>query len=311
MQVAQLYFYGAKRFTQVKYANGQVSTLFHGSGRLLAQRNDSESAFCFTDSQGSVLRFLWQSVGSSIAYSAYGLEACQNFEFLSRFTGQRKDQIIEGYHLGDGYRVYRPALMRFMSPDSLSPFGKGGINSYAYCSGDSVNKVDPSGHMGGYSGGSLGGLGLSEQFRKALTESLYRHFTARVAQLSAGKDRGSYVPTLPEALASMELDKKHIQLAQEGLKSSYLMGEQREALKALKVGLQQVVGVTRYTRRSENPDIVTHGPKVRLEFEGYLEQVRGVINNGFELALYPPRSSALHGRLPEVASSVVAGQLRR
>ena len=36
--------------------------------------------------------------------------------------------------------------MRFHSRDSLSPFGKGGLNGYAYCAGDPVNRIDPSGH---------------------------------------------------------------------------------------------------------------------------------------------------------------------
>jgi hypothetical protein len=37
--------------------------------------------------------------------------------------------------------------MRFNSPDSLSPFGNGGLNSYAYCAGDPTNKSDPTGHF--------------------------------------------------------------------------------------------------------------------------------------------------------------------
>lgn len=63
------------------------------------------------------------------------------------FNGEPQDQHSEYYILGRGYRAYNPRLLRFLSPDSLSPFGKGGINSYAYCAGDPVNFADPSGHV--------------------------------------------------------------------------------------------------------------------------------------------------------------------
>lgn len=51
------------------------------------------------------------------------------------------------YPLGRGYRSLSPVLYRFLSADNLSPFFKGGINSYCYVSGDPVNRSDPSGHM--------------------------------------------------------------------------------------------------------------------------------------------------------------------
>ncbi|WP_434706426.1 RHS repeat-associated core domain-containing protein [Pseudomonas sp. Z1-12] len=44
------------------------------------------------------------------------------------------------YLLGNGYRAFNPGLMRFNSPDSLSPFGEGGLNAYAYSVGDPVNR---------------------------------------------------------------------------------------------------------------------------------------------------------------------------
>ena len=66
---------------------------------------------------------------------------------LIGFNGERKDPVTGVYHLGNGYRVYNPNIMRFQSCDSMSPFEKGGINSYAYCFNDPVNRRDPSGHV--------------------------------------------------------------------------------------------------------------------------------------------------------------------
>ncbi|HHC7311985.1 RHS repeat-associated core domain-containing protein [Vibrio campbellii] len=64
-----------------------------------------------------------------------------------RFNGERKDPVTGMYLLGNGYRAYNPSMARFNAPDSASPFGGGGINSYAYCLGDPVNRTDPSGHF--------------------------------------------------------------------------------------------------------------------------------------------------------------------
>ncbi|MCU1753871.1 RHS repeat-associated core domain-containing protein [Pseudomonas helleri] len=62
------------------------------------------------------------------------------------FNGERRAPVTGHYLLGQGYRAYNPVLMRFNSPDTLSPFNKGGINSYAYCLGDPVNLIDTDGH---------------------------------------------------------------------------------------------------------------------------------------------------------------------
>ncbi|GAB7529468.1 hypothetical protein PS3A_18770 [Pseudomonas sp. 3A(2025)] len=69
-----------------------------------------------------------------------GARTCTGFkgEFHELATGWQL--------LGNGYRAYNPVLMRFHSPDSLSPFDKGGLNAYMYCGGDPVNQVDPTGH---------------------------------------------------------------------------------------------------------------------------------------------------------------------
>jgi RHS repeat-associated protein len=59
--------------------------------------------------------------------------------------------------LGNGRRAFNPVLMRFHSPDRLSPFSRGGLNTYVYCSGDPINLEDPSGHFAL----ALGLIGLS------------------------------------------------------------------------------------------------------------------------------------------------------
>ncbi|WP_391089576.1 RHS repeat-associated core domain-containing protein [Vibrio sp. NH-UV-68] len=63
------------------------------------------------------------------------------------FNGARQDPATKLYPLGNGYRMYSPTLMRFNTHDNLSPFGPGGVNGYAYCLGDPVNRRDPSGHF--------------------------------------------------------------------------------------------------------------------------------------------------------------------
>ncbi len=75
------------------------------------------------------------------------------------FNGERLDPVTGLYHLGQGYRAYNPGLMRFHAADSLSPFGEGGINPYAYCLGDPVSLVDPTGHISWQAGLGIG-LGI-------------------------------------------------------------------------------------------------------------------------------------------------------
>ncbi|WP_365356771.1 RHS repeat-associated core domain-containing protein [uncultured Pseudomonas sp.] len=66
---------------------------------------------------------------------------------LPAFNGEYRDPLTGHYLLGNGYRAFNPLLMRFNSPDSLSPFAHGGVNSYAYCRGDPVNATDITGHF--------------------------------------------------------------------------------------------------------------------------------------------------------------------
>lgn len=87
---------------------------------------------------------------AALAYSPYGYIANQTrLVSMLGFNGERYDPLNRLYALGKGYRRYNPALMRFVAPDSLSPFAEGGTNAYAYCAGDPINYVDPTGHIKG------------------------------------------------------------------------------------------------------------------------------------------------------------------
>ena len=120
-------------------------SLVQGEDRLLAQQTRrgamAECALLGTDQQRSVLN---TAEHHQVAYTPYGTR--HPVLDLPGFNGEQPDPVTGHYLLGNGYRAFNPVLMRFNSPDSLSPFGEGGINAYAYCAGDPVNRVDPTGH---------------------------------------------------------------------------------------------------------------------------------------------------------------------
>jgi len=129
------------------------------------------------DNMGSIL---WANNNGSpptgFAYSPFGSTPARNANncMLPGFNGERLDPVCQTYHLGNGYRTYNPVLMRANAPDSWSPFGAGGLNQYAYCEGDPINRSDPSGHMSWQAGlglglGILGMLGSVFTFGQSLT----------------------------------------------------------------------------------------------------------------------------------------------
>ncbi|MGN8345804.1 RHS repeat-associated core domain-containing protein [Pseudomonas sp. SMV71] len=131
--------------------SGTVSTTFvRAEGVVLAEHQtggDLGPMLLVGDDKNSVLGELTQRGLKGIAYSPYGHRTDEALASSHLgYNGERRERQTGWYLLGNGYRVFNPRLMRFHSPDNLSPFGKGGVNAYMYCVGDPVNSVDPTGH---------------------------------------------------------------------------------------------------------------------------------------------------------------------
>ena len=128
------------------------------------------------------------AVISTAIFTVYGFGP--HAEPTLSFTGERRDAISQGFLLGNGQRLYRPGLMRFCSADSLSPFGKGGLNAYAYCQGDPVNYFDRSGHdhvrtVQQAVGGATGVINLGMSGLKVATPIIKRSIQAAHQNMSA------------------------------------------------------------------------------------------------------------------------------
>ncbi|MCI3947825.1 RHS repeat-associated core domain-containing protein [Pseudomonas syringae] len=127
-------------------------TVFQHEDLLLAQQRRTEAqldtTLWATDQQRSVLQLVDKTGTEPMAYSVYGHHPAESgLTSLLGFNGERCDPATGHYLLGNGYRAYNPVLMRFNSPDNLSPFDEGGLNAYGYVGGDPVGFVDPSGHI--------------------------------------------------------------------------------------------------------------------------------------------------------------------
>ncbi|GAB7529669.1 hypothetical protein PS3A_20780 [Pseudomonas sp. 3A(2025)] len=110
--------------------------------------NTNKGILVATDAQGSVIHASSTMEQQAFTYMPYGArDPLHTPLHWPGFNGERRDPVTGHYLLGNGYRAFNPVLMRFNSPDSVSPFDKGGLNAYAYCVGDPVNRVDPSGRF--------------------------------------------------------------------------------------------------------------------------------------------------------------------
>ncbi|WP_296268837.1 RHS repeat-associated core domain-containing protein [Pseudomonas sp. UBA6562] len=150
------FHYNKEALVTLKH-NSQTTSIFRTLDLSLADyfAKKPNVDFLCTDQNGSVLSTATSHDTQMNGYSAYGHSRA--LTSLLAFNGEYLDRNAQKYILGS-YRAFNTGLMRFESPDSRSPFDLGGINAYAYCQNDPINKTDPSGHYslfkllrGGYS----------------------------------------------------------------------------------------------------------------------------------------------------------------
>jgi len=130
--------------------NDRSISIIRGAASLLAEKTLSsspdESALLSADFSNTPINTVRNEDILGRVFSAYGYASAEHRErSLIGFAGE--SPIVNGKYLLGSYRMFDPVLMRFHSPDNLSPFLAGNINCYSYCSGDPINNTDPSGHI--------------------------------------------------------------------------------------------------------------------------------------------------------------------
>ncbi|MGF0242561.1 RHS repeat-associated core domain-containing protein [Rhodococcus sp. IEGM1300] len=145
----------------------------------------SNTILLATDQQRSVLIALDKSRHQPIAYTPYGHRSSGGgLLSLLGFNGEPPDPLTGHYHLGNGYRQFNPVLMRFNSPDSWSPFGKGGLNCYGYCLGNPITGSDRSGHTPIFLKNILRGVGIYKKSSAYRAEKLANSIPASASSIT-------------------------------------------------------------------------------------------------------------------------------
>ncbi|WP_082425854.1 RHS repeat-associated core domain-containing protein [Pseudomonas sp. NBRC 111132] len=135
------YFYSGWRLT-TKVSADNTCSVFAGADVVIGEVSEQTRWLLAVDRQNSIFK-----VQHSRSYSPYGFDQAALTASLLAYKGEHRDVTSGCDLLGNGVRAYSPVLMRFCSPDVISPFGAGGINAYVYCEADPINYLDTDGRM--------------------------------------------------------------------------------------------------------------------------------------------------------------------
>jgi len=154
------------------YHQGRVSTLLQQGVRthllaspagIMAVYENLDCHLVASEASESPTSFISPQERDAVVFSAYG--SSPEKKLTVGFKGELQDSTTRHYLLGNGYRAYNPALMRFNSPDRESPFARGGINTYTFVLNDPINGRDPSGRFGEF---------FSSMLSRVFTKKTYR-----------------------------------------------------------------------------------------------------------------------------------------
>ncbi|MCE7762077.1 hypothetical protein GQL56_05415 [Pseudomonas putida] len=140
-----LLFYSGSKLAVLK-STQETQRIFQARDLLLAEMNAKGIVLAALDHRQTPVVLESSKSRQSFAFTPFG-HMCITSSVNIGFAGEPLDRASGCYLLGAGHRSYSPALMRFQRADTQSPFLRGGINAYVYCSSDPVNYSDPSGRV--------------------------------------------------------------------------------------------------------------------------------------------------------------------
>jgi RHS repeat-associated protein len=260
-------YYRKNRLATEIQGPARYSVFEHEEQLLAQQQHQSGSVDCAllaTDLQRSVLHSIAVGNHQNPVYSPYGHRSPESgLLSLLGFNGERRDPLTGHYLLGQGYRAFNPVLMRFNSSDRLSPFGRGGVNGYAYCLGDPVNMVDPRGEFGMFARGIDQLVTIGQTVRKQLSAVKKAVVTKFSKAPTLGESGRESLLNLTPKSHRMKVTEAMVRVDELNL---YQAGaEYRQAAK--KLGGQEVRAAKqqRFAERNQFPDDIKYKDLVKYQ----------------------------------------------